>query len=146
MAETQEPSIGWGGECHLFDGTALYELKHVVSFGLPNEQADEVEVTHLKSPNKRKEFIAGLSDGGEVQVVLNYRPGSTTDTLIAAARAARDVRQVKFVIPEDGEPAWEITTSCFVKGVDRGTISAGDKMEVTVTLRITGAQTEAAAA
>lgn len=145
MAETQKASIGWGGEVHLHNGTALVELKQVVSFGLPEDETDEVETTHLKSPGKRREFISGLTDGGEVEVGLNYRPGSDTDILIRSARAAGDARPVKFVIPEDGEPAWEIDTTAIVRRHARGDVAAGDKMEATVTFRITGASTEAAA-
>lgn len=145
--ETQEPRIGWGGEVWLHNGTALTELKQVVSFGLPEDETDEVEVTHLKSPQKRREFIAGLTDGGEVEVVLNYRPGSDTDALIRAARAAGNARAVRFIIPdEDGTPGWQVDTTAIVRRYARGEVAAEDKIEATMTLRITGAQTEAAAA
>jgi hypothetical protein len=138
--------IGWGGEVHLHNGTTLTQLVEVVSFGLPDEDVNEVEVTHLKSPNKYREFIAGLADRGEVEVSLNYVPGSTTDTLIRAARAAGDTRAVKFVLPnQTGAAAWEITTSAYVSGYSRGPVTAGDKIEATLRLRITAAQTEAAA-
>jgi hypothetical protein len=144
--ELQDPSIGWGGEVHLStDETTgnLEELVQVVSFGLPNDEVDEVEVTHLKSPNRRKEYIAGLGDGGEVEVVLNYRPGSDTDILLLAAKAARNTRAVRFVIPNNGVPAYQVDTFAYVSGYDRGTVSAGEKMEVTVTFRITGDETQA---
>jgi hypothetical protein len=147
MAETQTPSAGWGGEFHLStDGTEanLEELFHVVSFGLPNDEVEEIETTHLKSPNRRREFIAGMRDGGEVEVVLNYRPGSDTDTMILAALAAGTVRACRFVIPNNGVPAYQVDTSCIVRGYDRGTVEANGKMEATLTLRITGAQTQEA--
>lgn len=140
--------IGWGGEVQLSSSSSvagLVELVEVVSFSLPDDQADEVEATHLKSPNKRKEFISGLTDGGEVEVTLNYVPGSATDILIRDAKDDGDTRAVRFIIPDQtGVAAWQITTTCFVKGYSRGPISAGDKIEATVRLRITGAQSEAA--
>lgn len=140
--------IGWGGEVQLSTSASeagLVELVEVVSFGLPNDEADEVEVTHLKSPNKRKEFIKGLKDGGEVEVSLNYVPGSATDILVRDAADDGDVRAVRFIIPDQtGTPAWQITTSGFVKGYSRGPVAAGDKIEATVRIRVTGAQTEAA--
>lgn len=148
MSETQEPSIGWGGEVYLSTDDSpgnLQELVQVVSFQLPNDEVDEVEVTHLKSPDRRKEFIAGLIDGGEVQVVLNYRPGSDTDTLIRDAKAAHDTRAIRFVIPENGIAAVQIDTFAWIKGYDRGEVSAGEKMEATVTFRITGSETQEAA-
>src|SRR5690606_27830857 len=107
-----DATIGWGGEFWLSsDNTTgnLVEMVEVVSFGLPNDQADEVDVTHLKSPNRRKEYILGLKDGGEVQVSLNYVPGSATDIAIRDAKDDQDVRAVRFIIPDQsGDPAWQI--------------------------------------
>lgn len=143
-----EARIGWGGECQLGASSSvasLVELEEVTSFGLPDDQADEVEVTHLKSPDRRKEFISGLTDGGEVEVSLNYVPGSATDVLIRDAKDAGDTRAVRFIIPdEQGVAEWQITTQCFVKGYSRGPVTAGEKIAATVRLRITGAQSEAA--
>lgn len=145
---TTEARIGWGGEFQLSSSSSaagLVEIGEVVSFGLPDDETDEVEVTHLKSPNRRREFISGLVDGGEVEVSLNYVPGSASDILIRAAKEAADVRAVRFIIPgTDGTAAWQITTSGFVKGYARGPIQVGDKIEATLRIRITGAQTEAA--
>lgn len=143
-----EARIGWGGEVQLSSSSSaagLVELSEVVSFGLPDDQADEVEVTHLKSPDKRKEFISGLTDGGEVEVSLNYVPGGTTDILVRDAKDSGDTRAVRFIIPDElGVAEWQITTACFVKGYSRGPVSAGEKIAATIRLRITGAQNEAA--
>lgn len=145
-----EARIGWGGECWLStDGTMgnLIELLEVVSFGLPDDQVDEVEATHLKSPNKRKEYIAGLADGGDIEVTLNYVPGSPTDIAVRNAKDARNTRAIRFVIPDEaGMPEWKVETYGFVKGYSRGPISAGDKIEATITVRITGAQAESSVA
>lgn len=146
---SSDARIGWGGEFHLSsDATTgnLFELVEVVTFGLPNDQADEVEVTHLKSPQKRKEFIRGLIDGGEVEVSLNYAPGSATDVAVRNAQAAGNSRALRFVLPDQaGDPEWEIDTFGFVKGYARGPIAAGEKIEATITVRISGAQSESAA-
>lgn len=148
MAETQLPSIGWGGEFWMStDATEanLEEMVQVVSFGLPNDEVEEVETTHLKSPNRRREFISGLRDGGEVEVVLNYRPGSDTDAAIRGALAAGDKRYVRFVVPNTGSAAYEIDTTVIVRSYDRGEVTADEKMEATVTLRVTGDETQTAA-
>lgn len=147
MSEAAKASIGWGGEFWLSTTGlvgALAEMVQVVSFGLPQDQTDRVETTHLKSPNRRREYTAGLIDGGEVQVVLNFRPGSDTDQAIEAAHAAAEERAVRFVVPQLGVAAWAYTTTAIVTGYDRGSVSAGDKLEATVTLAITGAVTSAA--
>lgn len=140
---------GWGGEFHLSSDLTtgnLFELVEVTSFGLPDSERDEVEVTHLKSPDEFKEYIGGLKDGGEVTVGLNYVPGSLTDVAVRTAKDDGDVRAIRFVIPDqDGDPEWMIDAFGFVKGYGRGPVQAGDKIEASVRIRITGAQTEGAA-
>ncbi len=147
MAETQEASIGWGGEVHLStDATIanLDELVQVVSFTLPESTTDRVETTHLKSPNRRREYTAGLVDGGEVEVVLNFRPGSTTDAAIEDAQLAGEERAVRFVVPHLGVAAWDYTTTGIVTGYNRGAVTADGKMEATMTIAISGDVTSAA--
>lgn len=140
--------IGWGAELQLGTSDAvasLVELGEVVSFNLPASEADEVEATHLKSPNRRKEFIAGLIDSGQVEAELNYIPGSATDVMLAAARDAGTTRAVRFILPDEvGAPAWQITTGGFVKRYSPNAVSAGEKITATVVIRITGAYSEAA--
>lgn len=145
MAETQEASVGWGGEFHFNDGTSLYEAVQVVSFTLPNPEYEEVESTHLKSANRWREFIDSLVTGGDVQVVLNYRPGSDTDTKLRAWLVARAERDIKFVIPESGVAAVDIETTGKLNQLDRGEVAADGKMEVTATIRIVSPETQGAA-
>src|SRR5690349_13584189 len=108
---------GWGGEVHISsDDTAgnLVELVEVVSFDTPQDEADEVEATHLKSPNRRKEFIAGMIDGGEATITLNCVPGSATYNLLLAAKNAADTRYLRFILPDQaGDPDWQIDTYGF---------------------------------
>lgn len=148
MAETQKASIGWGGAVFLSPTNlvaGLVELVQVVSFTLPDNTTDRVETTHLKSPNRRREYTAGLTDGGEVEVVLNFRPGSDTDLAIVAAIAAGDEKAIKFVVPQLGVAAWQYSTLGIVTGYNRGSITVDGKMEATMTIAITGAVTAAVA-
>lgn len=143
MAETQEASVGWGGEFHFHDGTALYEARQVVSFTLPNPEFEETESTHLKSANRYREFIDALVSGGDVQVVVNYRPGSDTDTKLTAWRTSRAIRDIKFGIPETGTLAVEISTTGKCNQIDRGEVAADGKLEATITIRIASPETQA---
>lgn len=145
MADTQLAGTGWAGEFHLDNASGtLTELKQVVSFTLPQDEVDQVEITHLKSPNRRREYAPGMIDGGEFEVTLNHRAGSDTDQLLAQALASGTTRSFKAVIPERGAAAWDISGESVVTGYDRGEVNAEDKMESTVTLKISGAITEAA--
>lgn len=137
---------GWGGEFHLDSATdVLTELVEVVSFTLPNGEAETVEATHLKSPNRRREYVPGMIEDGDLTVVLNYVPGSASDVLLMAALNDGDTRDWMAVIPRE-TANWEITGDGIVTGVDRGTVEADGVMRATVTIRVTGATAEAAAA
>jgi len=147
MAETQVASTGYNGEVHLStDDTAgnLAELVQVVSFSLPSDTSERVETTHLKSPNRRREYTSGMIDGGEVEATLNFRPGSDTDLAIEEALASGDERAARFVIPELGTPTYQYDTTVVVTGYDKGEVVADGKMEATVTMAISGAVTGSA--
>ncbi len=139
--------IGWGGEFHLHDGAALFKLVNVDSVTPPEDSVDEVEVTNLASTGRRKQFIAGLIDGGEITVEMFHVPNSTTDQVCLAAKAAADVRAWKIVFPDtDGTALRQYTGDGFVKGYKISPVTPGDPMRSTLVIRCTGAQTEGAAA
>jgi len=147
MADDQLAGIGWGGEFWLSDGAAtpvLKELIQVKSFTLPQDEVEQVETSHLKSPGRRREYAPGMIEGGEFEVVLNFRAGSDTDQLLAAALVAGDNRDFKAVIPERGTPVWDIEGECIIAGYDRGEVNIDDAMEATVTCKITGLPVEGA--
>lgn len=140
--------IGWGGELQIGSSSSeasLVEIGEVRSFNMPTEEADEHEVTHLKSPDRRKEFIQGLIDGGQVEATINYVPGSASDLLLADARDTGTTRSVRFIIPDQtGTAAWQVTTSGFVKRYSPDTVEPNAPITATVLIRITGAHSEAA--
>ena len=147
-----EARTGWGGALFLAtDNTeaTLTELTEVVDVGFPTDETDEVEATHLKSPGRRKEFIAGLIDGGEFTATLNYVPGGATDLLLTAAKDTGDTRKIRIVIPDNtgtGTADWNIVTSAFVKKYAPDRLAAGEKITATATFRVTGALEQGAGA
>jgi len=138
-----EDLTGWDTEVKLHNGTALTALDAVFDVGLPEDTVDEIDTTHYKSPGKRREFMAGLIDGGEIQIQMNYRPGSATDLLLTAAKAARDVRDWEITIP-DGATGWVFSGSGFVKSYTK-TNPLDGKREATAIIRVSGDVAEAAA-
>lgn len=141
-----EARIGLGTEFHLeaTAGGTLTELGEILSVTPPSSTVEEVDATHMGSPNRRREFISGLIDDGEGTFEMNYVPGSATDILIRAALNDGEARGYKIVIP-DGDTGWEITGDCIVRGYERS-IPIDDRMTATLTVRFTGAPTEAAGA
>lgn len=144
--------IGWGGKVLLStDNTEanLTELAEVVDCTFPQDETEEVDATHLQSPGRRREFLSGMIDGGEVTVNLNYVPGGATDLLLTAALEAGTARKVRFVIPDEsgaGTADWNITTSGFVKRYAPDTMSPGEKIGAVAVIRITGAQEQGSGA
>lgn len=137
--------IGLGTEFWLDDADGYpVKLGEIISVTPPNSQTEDVEATHMESPNRRREWIAGLIDDGEGTFEMNYVPGSATDILIRAAQTDGIARSYLIVIP-DGATGWEITGDCIVKGYERN-VPIDDRMTATLTVRFTGAPSEAAGA
>lgn len=136
MAETQEATLGYMGEFHLHNGSELYELVEVKSFGVPTGGTrEQIEKTHLKSPGWRREYLSGFYEDSDFTVTLNARLMSDTDVLLDDALTDADTRAFKAVIPEDGTPVAQITGTCKCIGYDRGEVSEG-LMESTATFRV----------
>lgn len=137
---------GWGGQFWLMNAAstpALVKLEEVVRFGLPSPESEEVEATHLESPGRRREYISGMVEDGETEVTLNYVAGSPTDLLIQGALG--QVREFKQVVPNKGTGR-TFEGSCLVRKYDRGEVEVDGKLEAVMTIRYTGAVTEAAVA
>lgn len=141
-----EARIGWGTGFFLEDEPAgdLIEIDEVVEVPFGDEVADDVEVTHMKSPGRRKEYIRGLIEAGEGTLTINYIPGSPTDTLLRNAQQDGLTRAYRSILPDElGEPDWQIDGFLYVKSRGRA-VSVGDKMQMTVGVRFTGGIEEAA--
>ena len=143
---TTEVGIGLGSEFWLDNASnTLTQLGEILSVSPPNSQQADVEATHMASPNRRREFVAGLIDDGEGAFEMNYVPGSASDILIRDAITDGVTRSYKIVLPVADGTTWEITGDCIVKGYERN-VPIDDRMTATLTVRFTGASSEAAGA
>ena len=146
MAETQKATLGYAGEFHLHNGTALYECVEVKEFDIPSPSArEQVEKTHLKSANWTREYLSGFYEDSDFEVTFNSRIRSDTDVLLADALADGDTRAFKVVIPEDGVAASKIEGTCRCIGYNRGRVVADGVLEATATLRVVTITAAAAA-
>jgi predicted secreted protein len=59
-------------------------LAEVTAITPPAMARDTVDATHELSPGAWREFIAGLKDGGEVSLDLNFVPGGTAAAAMTA--------------------------------------------------------------
>lgn len=138
-------STGWNGEFHLHNGTALTKLVGVTEVGIPQVDIELLETTPLDAAGKFKQYIAGLKDGGEFPVVMNYVPQSATDLLCEAALG--NTRTFKIVEPDfDGAGVQDITGSVVVRGYAPNPMKANEVRTATLTLKLSGTYTKTVAA
>lgn len=128
--------IGYGSTVNIYRGTSSTpnELDLIGDLELPDEQIDEVEVTHMKSPGRRRQFIAGLIDSGEVSIPMNYIPGSATDTLCKELKASGEEVIIGIKLTDDPDVDEEKFTG-FLKGYGRSA-PIDDKMTAEATFRL----------
>jgi len=146
MPQSADPSIGYDSEFWLGtsdQSSSLTALVGVFDMGLPDEQFGRVEVTHYKSPGKRKQYIDGLIESGTFQVKMNYAPGSATDLLIQAAKDGGTARAFKQVLPDAAGSDWAISGHCVVRGYERTNPLEG-RREATITCELTDDPVEGA--
>lgn len=136
---TTQAAIGHGTLFKIGNGATpevFTTVAEVTSIKPPNLSRDPVEATHTESPEKWKEFIAGLKDGGEVGIELNFVPGSAT-TLLLMAQFDTDVVGNKQVVFTTGQ-VWSF--AAFQTGFEPDT-STPDKMTASSTFKISGKPT-----
>ncbi|RMC37496.1 phage tail tube protein [Paracoccus alkanivorans] len=131
-----EADLGYGLTLEIkatADAAGFTELAEVYSFTPPEVSIDQVDVTHFKSPNRRREFIPALSDNGTASAEMNYVPGSATDLLIEGLIGSGDVVDAQATYAN----GTVVTFTCSVSGYSKG-IPVDDRMTATLELKVTG--------
>lgn len=129
-----EGMIGYGSSVRIGRGAtpAWTSVALVGDLELPDEQADEIEVTHMLSPGRRKQYIAGLLDSGELTIPTNWIPGSPTDTLLQGLKVSGEQVLIEITITAEGTPE---TFSGFLKSYARSA-PINDKMTANAVFRL----------
>jgi hypothetical protein len=143
MAEhATQAIIGWGTQVQRGNGDGPPEtftnITEVTAGQPPQDQADEHEVTHFESPNRRKEFIQGMIDSGEATATINYRPDvyDIHQSLVEDFEAGT-IGTWRFVLPGGCET---ITFEGFIKGFGRN-LGPNDPLTAEVTWRVNSVTT-----
>lgn len=110
-------------------------MGEVVSLGAIGQRNDLVEVTHMLST--AKEFIGGLPDGLELDVVCNYIPSNTQQTTAYNKVAAGTVANFRWRMPS-GLGSLTFTFSALVIGWTVGPITPNEAYQITFSLKISG--------
>lgn len=54
-------------------------IDEVTNVTPPQSTLDQIDVSHMQSPNRRREYISGMTDSGDFVCEGNFVPGSATD-------------------------------------------------------------------
>jgi Lambda phage tail tube protein, TTP len=74
--------LGYGSTFQIISDSSpdvYVDLAEITTITPPSATLDQIDVTHMQSPNRTREFISGLIDGGEASFDMNFIPGSTSD-------------------------------------------------------------------
>ncbi|RRH69967.1 phage tail tube protein [Falsigemmobacter faecalis] len=112
-------------------GSTYAMVAEVTAITAPGFSRDAIDATHLKSPDKYKEYIAGLMDLGDASITINFVP-SASDTLMAAFVAGKGEFRILF---PSGTVALDFKG--IVTGYEIGELTT-DKMSATLTIKGTG--------
>lgn len=123
--------IGYGAKYRI----AGVELAEVTAVKPPGATADRVDATHMQSPGRRREYIAGLIDTGEATFSLNWIPGNATDTTIRTLLASGDVVEHEI----EWSTGDKVTFDGAITGYDRQS-PIDDRMVADVTVATSGAE------
>jgi len=136
--------LGWGAYLQIgatvgggSPGTDTFtNISELISHEPPDEQADDVEVSHFGSPARTKEYIRAMLDGGEAPFGINYNPLQYPEhaTLVVLKKSG-EKRNIRFVLPSAIET---IDFVGYVKGLKRTTEPSGAQT-ADITLKVAGA-------
>jgi len=116
--------------------SVLTELLEVTDVVFPNLQGDDVEVTHHQSPDRTREYIAGLIEPGECSVTVNWIPGNATDVRTQELHISGENKQHRITLTNG--VTW--TFNGIVKGREPST-PIDDRATMVITMKVAGSVT-----
>ena len=132
--------LGYGSVFEIEDDNSpgvFVPMAEVISITPPSASLDQIDVTHMTSPNRNREFISGLNDAGECSFDMNFIPGGTSDdrlffllTLPVGVSRSRNLR-----ISYPNGVTWSFAGE--LTGYEP-TVPVDDKMTATVTFKVSG--------
>lgn len=130
-----DAAIGYGSAFGIdpAGGTSFTDLGEVFNITPPSDTTDVVDVTHMASPNRTREFILGLNDPGECSFEMNFVPGSPSDDMIQLVKAAGTVVSCRVTFPNAATWIFDGLLTGYAPAVPNE-----DKMTATVTFKVTG--------
>lgn len=116
---------------------SLVALEEVFEVTPPEATVATVDATHMASPNRAKEFIAGLIDNGSASLQGNFVPDSTTDQLLRSFQSQGAETKMEITFPNTVKVSCQIFIESYSQAdpvEDRMTYTAGFKITGPVTV------------
>ena len=70
--------FAYGNQATFAESTSWTEVAQIVDIGPPEIEADDIDVSNMKSPEQFKQFDPGWADAGEVEVTVQYEKAAAT--------------------------------------------------------------------
>lgn len=131
-----DAAIGYGSTFSIGNGASpqgFGELAEVVTITPPGFTMDEVDVTHLQSPDQFREVIGTIKDATEVSMTAN-----ATAANVAALYAAADGLVRDFRIDSNQQIGLRWNFRGFIQNVTPGELSNDDRLTIEITVRVSG--------
>lgn len=106
----------------------------ISSINVPGVSRDAPEASHMSSPDKYREFTAGMMDAGEIELEYNFVP-AIDDPVIEAVEAGKVFYQI-------GNDDWPVVFQFLgIASAPSRAVPLDDKMTGTMTFKISGKPT-----
>lgn len=142
--------LGYGAKLLMHDGAGLktaiasyLEIGEITEGPDDEDTVSEVDATSHQSPGRRREFIAGLIEGGSINITCNYLPSDgSQDRTTGLQKVFEDGEVRTFIIVDPGATVGS-SVDCLVTSRAKAR-PVDDIMKISFDLRKTGAEVEAA--
>lgn len=131
-------STGITLEIKPFGAPSFYEVGEIVGIGGPETETTMIKASTLKSPEGWHEFIAGMTDGGEFSVDLNYNKELVEDWLAIINNRRAGAFDFRITIPDGTTIDTVFAGKCLVKTYKPFDAQLDAKVDARVTLKLTG--------
>ena len=112
-----------------------YQVAELTNIGGPGVKADIIDVTSHDSPDKFREFIAGVKDGGEISIEGNFIPTDTTGQVAAYNRLTDGVQGIFYTFFPSAVGEWLFNGQ--VTALEN-TAAYEDQLGFSATVKVTG--------
>ena len=109
-----------------------FEIGELTDADFMDISVEDIDTTSHGSPDKAREFIGGLMDGGELSFTVNFDPAMHGDILDVVGKTHR----MKFVFPPAADDA-ELLFTGHINSMS-GTSPIDDKLESELSVKVSG--------